>query len=165
MCVIARHRDVYLVRFCAGWMCGRRIGRVCVVVFVVVGVVGRRLTLLRGGGCIYKGRPLPGCSPGGASALWCGGALLSRTLSGGVSLPCQVLASRFGMVLGVSPGPWPPQVFLLCVPTGWWGGLCGCRGTGWWTPRVIACESAVPCVVKDRRLQGECVMRVFAVAC
>ena len=120
MCVIARHRDVYLVRFCAGWMCGRRIGRLCVWLFLWLSVL--LVVVLRcceGGG--YKGRPLPGCSPGGASALWCGGVLLSRTLSGGVSLPCQVLASRFGMVLGVSPGPWPPQVFLLCVPTGWWG--------------------------------------------
>lgn len=33
-----------------------------------------------------------------------GGVLLSRTLSGGVSLPCQGLASGFGMVPGVSPG-------------------------------------------------------------
>lgn len=43
--------------------------------------------------------------------VWCGGVLLSHTLSGAVPLPCQVLASGFGMGPGVSPGPWPPQVF------------------------------------------------------
>ena len=39
MCVIARHRDVYLVRFCAGWMCGRRIGRLCVWLFLWLSVL------------------------------------------------------------------------------------------------------------------------------
>ena len=47
--------------------------------------------------------------------VWCGGVLLSHTLSGAVPLPCQVLASGFGMGPGVSPGPWPPQVFN-CQP-------------------------------------------------
>ena len=42
---------------------------------------------------------------------WCGGVLLSHILSGAVPSPCQVLASGFGMGPGVSPGPWPPQVF------------------------------------------------------
>ena len=44
---------------------------------------------------------------------WCGGVLLSHTLPGAVPSPCRALASRFGMGLGVSPGPWPPQDFLL----------------------------------------------------
>ena len=42
--------------------------------------------------------------------VWCGGVLLSHTLSGAVPSPCQVLASGFGMGPGVSPGPWPPQI-------------------------------------------------------
>ena len=68
---------------------------------------------------------------------------------------------------GAGRFPWAMAATSLSVmrPHRVVGGVCGCRGTGWWTPRVIACESAVPCVVKDRRLQGECVMRVFAVAC
>ena len=41
----------------------------------------------------------------------CGGVLLSHTLPGAVPSPCQVLASGFGMGPGVSPGPWPPQIF------------------------------------------------------
>ena len=47
--------------------------------------------------------------------VWCGGVLLSHTLSGAVPSPCQVLASGFGMGPGVSPGPWPPQIFN-CQP-------------------------------------------------
>ena len=77
--------------------------------------------------CICEGPRLVGCLPrslyvwsgyGKAHRLgwalcqvWCGGVLLSHTLSGAVPLPCQVLASGFGMGPGVSPGPWPPQVF------------------------------------------------------
>ena len=41
----------------------------------------------------------------------CGGVLLSHILSGAVPSPCQALASGFGMGPGVSPGPWPPQIF------------------------------------------------------
>lgn len=48
--------------------------------------------------------------------VWCGGVLLSHTLSGAVPLPCQVLASGFGMGPGVSPGPWPPQIFNCPSP-------------------------------------------------
>ena len=68
--------------------------------------------------------------------VWCGGVLLSHTLSGAVPLPCQVLASGFGMGPGVSPGPWPPQVFNCPFPLSWGSGLCGCLGTGGWTRRV-----------------------------
>ena len=46
----------------------------------------------------------------GVLVVWCGGVLLSHTLSGAVPSPCQVLASGFGMGPGVSPGPWPPQI-------------------------------------------------------
>ena len=54
-------------------------------------------------------------SPGPPCKCWCGGVLLSHTLPGAVPSPCRALASRFGMGLGVSPGPWPPQdLFLLC---------------------------------------------------
>ena len=35
----------------------------------------------------------------------CGGVLLSHILSNAVPSPCQVLASGFGMMPGVSPGP------------------------------------------------------------
>ena len=48
--------------------------------------------------------------------VWCGGVLLSHTLTGAVPLPCQVLASGFGMGPGVSPGPWPPQIFNCPSP-------------------------------------------------
>lgn len=48
--------------------------------------------------------------------VWCGGVLLSHTLSGAVPSPCQVLASGFGMGPGVSPGPWPPQIFNCPSP-------------------------------------------------
>ena len=68
-------------------------------------------------------RSCPGYAKKGGGTLWCplpvrfgcGGVLLSHTLPGAVPSPCQVLASGFGMGPGVSPGPWPPQIF--CYPS------------------------------------------------
>ena len=64
------------------------------------------------------------CGVPSLSRFGCGGVLLSHTLPGAVPSPCQVLASGFGMGPGVSPGPWPPQIFN-CHPT-------GSRGGSWW---------------------------------
>ena len=65
----------------------------------------------------------------GVLVVWCGGVLLSHTLSGAVPSPCQALASGFGMGPGVSPGPWPPQIFSYTVRR--WGlPACGGLGTG-----------------------------------
>ena len=69
------------------------------------------------------------CGVPSLSRFGCGGVLLSHTLPGAVPSPCQVLASGFGMGPGVSPGPWPPQIFN-CHPTGSRGGSCGGLGTG-----------------------------------
>ena len=71
------------------------------------------------------------CGVPSLSRFGCGGVLLSHTLPGAVPSPCQVLASGFGMGPGVSPGPWPPQIFN-CHPTGHHarGGSCGGSGTG-----------------------------------
>ena len=60
-------------------------------------------------------KPLGACAPRGFLYVWCGGVLLSHTLSGAVPSPCQALASGFGMGPGVSPGPWPPQIFSCTV--------------------------------------------------
>ena len=73
--------------------------------------------------------------PGLSSTCWCGGVLLSHILSGAVPSPCQVLASGFGMGPGVSPGPWPPQVFSSSLSPRVAGG--GCLGTGWWTRACV----------------------------
>jgi hypothetical protein len=73
----------------------------------------------------------------GVLVVWCGGVLLSHTLSGAVPSPCQVLASGFGMGPGVSPGPWPPQIFSYTVRR--WGlPACGGLGTGQRT-RICRC--------------------------
>ena len=69
------------------------------------------------------------CGVPSLSRFGCGGVLLSHTLPGAVPSPCQVLASGFGMGPGVSPGPWPPQIFN-CHPTGSRGESCGGSGTG-----------------------------------
>ena len=81
-----------------GLMSARSPGCFCGGVWVwVVSVSGMR-------------KPLGACAPRGFLYVWCGGVLLSHTLSGAVPSPCQVLASGFGMGPGVSPGPWPPQI-------------------------------------------------------
>ena len=67
----------------------------------------------------------------------CGGVLLSHTLSGAVPSPCQALASGFGMGPGVSPGPWPPQIFS-CTVRRWGLPACGGLGTGQRT-RICRC--------------------------
>ena len=73
----------------------------------------------------------------GVLVVWCGGVLLSHTLSGAVPSPCQALASGFGMGPGVSPGPWPPQIFSYTVRR--WGlPACGGLGTGQRT-RICRC--------------------------
>ncbi len=95
-------------------------------------------------GCVGLGRecsgmrkPLGTCAPRGFLYVWCGGVLLSHTLSGAVPSPCQALASGFGMGPGVSPGPWPPQIFSYTVRR--WGlPACGGLGTGQRT-RICRC--------------------------
>ena len=77
----------------------------------------------------YAEREGARCGVPSLSRFGCGGVLLSHTLPGAVPSPCQVLASGFGMGPGVSPGPWPPQIFN-CHPTGSRGGSCGGLGTG-----------------------------------
>ena len=74
---------------------------------------------------------------GGFLYVWCGGVLLSHTLSGAVPSPCQALASGFGMGPGVSPGPWPPQIFSYTVGNNV-PPACGGLGTGQRT-RICRC--------------------------
>ena len=79
------------------------------------------------GGCVrVYGKGGGTCGVPSLSRFGCGGVLLSHTLPGAVPSPCQVLASGFGMGPGVSPGPWPPQIFN-CHPTGHHA-----RGGSWW---------------------------------
>ena len=73
----------------------------------------------------------------GTPNVGCGGALLSHTLSSAVPSPCQALASGFGMGPGVSPGPWPPQIFS-CTVRRWGLPACGGLGTGQRT-RICRC--------------------------
>ena len=58
-------------------------------------------------------KPLGACAPRGFLYVWCGGVLLSHTLSGAVPSPCQALASGFGMGPGVSPGAMAAANLLL----------------------------------------------------
>ena len=83
------------------------------------------------------GKPLGACAPRGFLYVWCGGVLLSHTLSGAVPSPCQALASGFGMGPGVSPGPWPPQIFSYTVGNNV-PPACGGLGTGQRT-RICRC--------------------------
>ena len=108
-----------------GLMSARSPGCFCGGVWVwVVSVSGMR-------------KPLGACAPRGFLYVWCGGVLLSHTLSGAVPSPCQALASGFGMGPGVSPGPWPPQIFSYTVRR--WGlPACGGLGTGQRT-RICRC--------------------------
>ena len=76
---------------------------------------------------------------------WCGGVLLSHILSNAVPSPCQVFASGFGMGPGVSPGPWPPQIFDY-HPTGSCVHVFPCGGiVAAWGP-----DGGRVCVLKDR---------------
>ena len=88
------------VWLCGGWVCG--IPRVvawwcCGVLRVVVcarAVCPRGCVGVCGGAALVCAAPLVVC---------CGGFLLSRTPWGAVPLARPGLASRFGMLLGVSP--------------------------------------------------------------
>ena len=73
----------------------------------------------------------------GVLVVWCGGVLLSHTLSGAVPSPCQALASGFGMGPGVSPGPWPPQILGYRPGNRGFPPACGGSGTGQWTRCVL----------------------------
>ena len=118
----------------------------CPVVFnrVRVGVRGR----VRG----YTEREGARCGVPSLSRFGCGGVLLSHTLPGAVPSPCQVLASGFGMGPGVSPGPWPPQIFN-CHPT-------GSRGGSWWVgDRIVDATEGlihVTCRVSPCRPSDAC---------
>ena len=73
----------------------------------------------------------------GVLVVWCGGVLLSHTLSGAVPSPCQALASGFGMGPGVSPGPWPPQILGYRPGNRGFPPACGGSGTGQWTRLLL----------------------------
>ena len=100
-------------------------------------------------------KPLGACAPRGFLYVWCGGVLLSHTLSGAVPSPCQALASGFGMGPGVSPGPWPPQIFS-CTVRRWGLPACGGLGTGQRTRicrcfRLVARQCSLPSGAVCRR--------------
>ena len=110
-------------------------------------------------------KPLGACAPRGFLYVWCGGVLLSHTLSGAVPSPCQALASGFGMGPGVSPGPWPPQIFC-CTVRRWGLPACGGLGTGWRTRCVgSSCVHPVLIVVRDGSQQDACVPTGVGLSC
>ena len=99
-------------------------------------------------------RGLPGAKGStGRPNVWCGGVLLSHTLSGAVPSPCQVLASGFGMGPGVSPGPWPPQILGYRPGNRGFPPACGGSGTGQWT-RLLLTDRARVRTVLPVRLRG-----------
>lgn len=88
------------VRACALCVCSGRMGACAWVCVCALGV----------GVCGYAGAPHPGLLAGRGGGgrvafvwLCCGGVLLSHDLSIAVPLALPGLASRFGMLLGVSP--------------------------------------------------------------
>lgn len=89
----------------------------------------------------------------GVLVVWCGGVLLSHTLSGAVPSPCQALASGFGMGPGVSPGPWPPQILGYRPGNRGFPPACGGSGTGQWT-RLLLTDRARVRTVLPVRLRG-----------
>ena len=94
-----------------------------------------------------------GCWPRpGVLVVWCGGVLLSHTLSGAVPSPCQALAPGFGMGPGVSPGPWPPQILGYRPGNGGFPPACGGSGTGQWTLLLLTDRARE--VVLPVRLRG-----------
>ena len=130
-------------------MYSRCCGLVCCVVSLRLSLlcfrvsrVGRRGLVCfgykrRGRGVVLRPSPCVEC--------WCGGVLLSHILSNAVPSPCQVFASGFGMGPGVSPGPWPPQIFDY-HPTGSCVHVFPCGGiVAAWGP-----DGGRVCVLKDR---------------
>ena len=138
--------------------------------------IPRRVCSGVGGGL----RLCPGYAKKGGGTLWCplpvrfgcGGVLLSHTLPGAVPSPCQVLASGFGMGPGVSPGPWPPQIFcypshgprLRVFPRGfvWWVGdriVDATEGMIHVTCRVSPCRPNDACSCHPS--WGDCVVLPF----
>ena len=102
-------------------------------------------------------KPLGACAPRGFLYVWCGGVLLSHTLSGAVPSPCQALASGFGMGPGVSPGPWPPQILGYRPGNRGFPPACGGSGTGQWTRCVL--------LLTDRARVRTCSLCAFAGPC
>ena len=77
-------------------------GPICVLV-CLLGVV-LCVSVVRGGFCVWEsGAARNRWVPGRLPEVCCGGVLLSHNLSVAVPLALPGLASRFGMLLGVSP--------------------------------------------------------------
>ena len=92
------------VWLCGGWVCGipRVVAWVCVrVVAWSRACVPACSRVCAGLACVWGGRAHKCAAP--LLVVCCGGFLLSRTPWGAVPLARPGLASRFGMLLGVSP--------------------------------------------------------------